>query len=119
MVNLKPVVLGALKNSAELTQQLGTGTKVHFHYPPDFINLPCVTYRQEDNEGELYADDEEIGSRISFIIDVWGKQSLSTIVDTVDGIMKDLGFYRTVCTDLFEADTKIYHVAMRFITLAE
>lgn len=121
MVNLKPVVFEALINSTELAQQLGTGTRIHFQYPLGFDdnNLPCITYKEEDNVGELFADDEELGANISFIIDVWGKQSISAIIIKVNEIMNGLGFYRVKSQDLYENDTQIYHKAMRFITLAD
>lgn len=112
-------VLAALKNNTALMQELGAGTRIHYNHPADFKVLPCLSYRQEDNIGELFADDEEIGSRISYIIDCWGIWNLDRICELVNDAMESIGFYRTQVINLYEHDTKINHVALKFVTLAD
>jgi hypothetical protein len=119
MINLKPMVVAALKNNLELKQLIGDGERIHFHYPPNFNILPCISYREDENTGALFADDMEVGSKIGFVIDVWGKQSLSAICQAVDFLMTELGFVRIDAPDLYENDTKIHHKPMQYETLAD
>lgn len=110
MQNLKPAVLSALQTATALS----TLTGFYFSYPPDFTNLPLLSYFEVSNVGDLFADDQEIGSEIIFQIDLWGKASLSNYAIAVDSAMATLDFTRIYATDLYETDTKIFHKAMRF-----
>jgi hypothetical protein len=110
MQNLKSTVLTALQTASALSTLKG----FDFHYPDTFNNLPRLSYFQADNTANLYADEEEVGSEIIFQIDLWGKASLSTYQTAVNDVMASLDFERISSPDLFEKDTKIHHIAMRF-----
>ncbi len=110
MQNLKPIVLTALQTAPALS----TLTGFYFHRPPDFTDLPLLTYFEVDNVPDLFADDQEIGSEIVFQIDLWGKASLSAYALAVDTVMTGLDFVRVSAQDLYETDTNIYHKAMRY-----
>ncbi len=110
MQNIKTTVLTALQTATALS----TLTGFYFQYPPDFTDLPLLTYFEVDNIGNLYADDQEIGSEIVFQIDLWSQASLSSYALAVDDIMTGLGFARITSQDLYEVDTKIYHKVMRY-----
>lgn len=110
MQNIKATVLTALQTATALSTIQG----FYFFHPPDFTNLPVLSYFEVDNIGSLYADNQEIGSEIIFQIDLWGKTSLSNLALGVDSAMTTLDFTRTSAQDLYEQDTKIYHKAMRY-----
>ena len=110
MQNIKSTVLTALQTATALS----TLTGFYFQYPPDFTNLPLLSYFEVDNIGNLYADDQEIGSEIIFQVDLWGKTSLSNYALAVNSAMVSLDFARIQSLDLYESSTKIYHKAMRF-----
>lgn len=110
MQNLKSTVLTALQTATALSTLQG----FYFFHPPDFTTLPVLSYFEVDNIGNLYADDQEIGSEIVFQIDLWGKTSLSNYALAVNSAMASLDFARITAQDLYEQDTKIYHKAMRF-----
>lgn len=110
MQNLKTNVLTALQTATALS----TLTGFFFQYPPDFTNLPLLSYFELDNTGDLYADDQEIASEIIFQIDLWGKTSLSNYANAVNSAMVSLDFARMQSQDLYEVDNRIYHKAMRF-----
>ena len=110
MQNLKSTVLSALQTATALS----TLTGFYFQYPPDFINLPMLSYFEVDNTGSLYADDQEIGSEITFQIDLWGRAGLSNYKNAVNTIMTGLGFSRKASPDQYEKDAQIYHSPMRF-----
>jgi hypothetical protein len=110
MQNLKTNVLTALQTATALSALTG----FYFQYPSNFTNLPCLSYFEVTNIGNLFADDQEIGSEIIFQVDLWGKASLSTYADAVGTAMSSIDFSRIYCTDLYDNDSKIYHKAMRF-----
>lgn len=110
MQNLKSTVATALQTATALS----TLTDFYFYHPTDFTNLPCLSYFEVDNRGNLFADNQEIGSEIIFQIDLWGKTSLSDYAVAVNSAMVTLDFVRTSSNDLYESDTKIHHKAMRF-----
>lgn len=112
MISIKSAVLTALQTSTALSTLYGQ--KFYFHYPTDFINLPVGSYFELDNIGNLYADNQEIGSEIIFQIDLWGKSSLTNYALGVDSAMTTLDFTRITSQDLYEPDTKIFHKSMRY-----
>jgi len=110
MQNIKSTVLSALQTATALS----TLTGFYFQYPTAFTNLPLLSYFELGNVGNLYADNQEIGSEIIFQVDLWGKTSLSNYALAVDSAMTTLDFVRIFATDLFEVDTQIFHKSMRF-----
>ncbi|MHB1652341.1 MAG: tail completion protein gp17 [Desulfitobacteriaceae bacterium] len=118
MISLKPQVLSALKANAPLVALLG-GHHIYFQVAPDAKQFPRITFFEMTNRGSVFADDTEIGSDISFQMDVWSKGNTTTIALEVDKTMKSLGFSRDSATDLYEDDIGIYHKAMRFSTTVE
>ncbi|MDD5016543.1 MAG: hypothetical protein PHO15_00410 [Eubacteriales bacterium] len=110
MENLKVTVLTALQTASALSAMTG----FYFQYPPSFTSFPMLSYFQLDNIETLPADDIELGSEIIFQIDLWGKASLSTLSIGVSDVMQTLGFQRLSAQDMYETDTKIYHIPMRF-----
>ncbi len=112
MQNLKPTVLTALQTATALSTL--QGEKFHFFHPPSFEVLPIGSYFELSNTGDLYADDQEIGSEVIFQIDLWGKTSLSDLAIGVDDTMTGIDFARTSSVDLYEQDTKIFHKSMTY-----
>ncbi len=110
MQNLKSTVLSALQTATALS----TLTGFYFQYPPSFTALPLLSYFEVDNIGNLFADNQEIGSEIVFQIDLWSKSSLSAYALAVDAVMTGLDFVRVSAQDLYEDAEHIYHKAMRY-----
>lgn len=113
MINLKPDVVLALKNDAELVSLLG-GPRIYFQVAPNPDEFPRVTYYEQDNRPSLWGDNRELGSEITFVVDIWAKASTTAIADAVDRVMASLGFVREFAGDLYEQDTQVYHKAMRY-----
>lgn len=116
MLSIKSAVVTALQTSTALSTLLGTGQRIFFHFPDDnhISTFPRITYFEIDNTGSLYADDQEVASEFYYQIDLWSKASLTAIAKEVDTIMTGLDFVRISAPDLYEADTKIQHKAMRY-----
>lgn len=116
MQSIKSAVLTALQTSTALTTLLGSGTRIFFQYPDSAGStlFPRITYFELDNFGNLFADDQEVGSEIDYQIDVWSKASTTAIAKEVDSIMTALDFVRQSAPDLYETDTKIFHKPMTY-----
>lgn len=111
MINLKPQILKKLEEISDV--------EVSFIYPEKWSNLdkkPAISYYEMDNSISSKADDEEYSSNIAIQIDIWTKSSSksSEIAIQVNEKMEELEFERTLATDLYEQETKIYHKTMRF-----
>lgn len=111
MINLKPQILKKLQEISNI--------EVSYFYPQKWNNLdkkPAISYYEMDNSMCSKADDEEYSSNIAIQIDIWAKSpsKCSELAIEVNDKMEDLEFERTLATDLFEQETKIYHKTMRF-----
>lgn len=105
MINVKPYIYKALKE---------TGYDTYFHYPENFTKLPAISYYELDNSTRFKEDGEDKIAKITYAIDIWNTGSTSDIVEAVDKKMMELGFSRTACADLYEAESKIHHKAIRY-----
>jgi hypothetical protein len=112
MQTIKSAVLTALQSNSALSTLYGN--KFYFQYPPDFLNMPVGSYFELSNIGDLFADNQEIGSEIIFQIDLWGKSSLTNYALGVDSAMTSLDFFRIQSIDLYEKEDKVYHKSMRY-----
>lgn len=111
MKNLKPQILEKLEEISDV--------EVSYFYPQKWTNLdkkPAISYYEMDNSVSSGADVEEYSSNIAIQVDVWAKSSskCSKLAIEVNSKMEELGFERTLATDLYEQETKIYHKTMRF-----
>lgn len=113
MINLKTNVVSALKNDTTLTGLLG-GPRIYFQLASNADEFPRITYYEQDNRATLYGDSQEIGSEITFVIDIWAKASTTAIADAVNRVMVGLGFVREFAGDLYEQDTGVFHKNMRY-----
>lgn len=76
---------------------------------------PAITFFVYNEQGELYADNQELLTGYYIQIDVWSKDNYTNIVYEVMKTMMQAGYRRTSSADLYESDTKIYHKAIRFV----
>lgn len=76
---------------------------------------PYITYFCYNEQGELYAEGEEIATGYYIQVDIWSKskeyEALATQVKT---LLIAAGFNREYACDLYESGTKIFHKVMRF-----
>jgi len=112
MQNEKTTVLTALQTASAITTIVSA--RIYFLYPPDFAILPSISYFELSNIGNLYADNQEIGSEIIYQIDSWSKASLSALALAIDDVMTGIDFTRIQSIDLFENDSRIHHKSMRY-----
>lgn len=122
MLELKSELLQALGANSTLISLLG-GSNIYQMVAPDPTQFPRITFFEMTNIDDRYADDAVWSSEIHMQIDVWHTASTSAIALAVDQTMKSLKYQRTSATDLYEHDTtldvKIFHKAMRYVTIRE
>jgi hypothetical protein len=87
--------------------------------PTYFLNYtgnvyPHITFFEVNQNGAIFADDEEEKTVHSIQIDIWSKGNYENLVNRVKSELAKLGFRRTVETDLYENTPNIYHKVLRF-----
>jgi hypothetical protein len=113
VIDLKSTIVSSLK--ADDTLKSLISDRVIFMAKKDDTDLPCITYREENNTPALSPfGSPEPAVWVTFVIDIWSKGDTSTIASAVDAVMRGLGLIREFSADLYEQDTKVYHKSMRF-----
>ena len=74
-----------------------------------------ITFFTYLEQGEEFADDEEIVTGHYIQVDVWSKGNYMEVVNEVKERMKQAGFRRRSEYELYEKDTKIFHKVLRFV----
>lgn len=67
-----------------------------------------------NEQGELFADNDEISTQYNIQIDIYSKSDYTTLVASVKNALKAVGFKRTYAIDIYENDTNLYHKSLRF-----
>lgn len=119
MLNVKSELLTALQNNTNLISLLG-GNKIYQVIGPDATEFPRITFFEMTNIDRTYSDDAVWSSEIHIQIDIWNQgANTSAIALEVDKTMKGLNYQRTSSTDLYEFEERVFHKAMRYVTIRE
>lgn len=106
----------ALRNDKELSKLAvgGFHNKVAMQDAP----FPRVVYTELNNRPTQHADNEERKATVNFQVSVFtDAQTIvneNAMIKAVDRIMKSLEYGKYDQQGLYETDTKIYHVALRY-----
>lgn len=73
-----------------------------------------ITFFEFNQNGKLYADDQEIRASHSVQVNIWSKGDYTELATQVKEKLIEVGFTRTFETELYEDDTKTYHKVFRF-----
>ncbi|GGN59317.1 tail completion protein gp17 [Oceanobacillus indicireducens] len=109
-------LLSALRNDEELA----TLSKGGFHnlVAKQDAPFPRIVYSQLNNRPTVYADGEEVRATVNFQVSIFtDSESIiheKAMIKAVDRIMKSLEYGKYDHQPLFETDTKLYHVALRY-----
>lgn len=91
--------------------------KVYFLHATSPV-LPYVEYEIVDEYGEEFEENEEKHTTYTIQLDIFSQGDYTNIEEKIKEKMKNSGFDRNTCADLWEQDTSLFHKAMRFsITL--
>lgn len=101
MINIKSVIVSALKNDALLISLLEDEQRIYHTGSVQEAKLPCVTYFELDNDVLEKGDETELASKVTYQFDIWQKSGSSTseIALAVDRIMTSLGGTRERAPD--------------------
>jgi len=103
-------------SSEVFTALSATGYNISYAYPQEGVSLPCVSFYEASNREYAQASGNEYLTEVEYSIDVWGytPETNATMGSAIDVKMAALGLKRTFSHDLYEADTRIHHKAMRY-----
>ena len=107
MINIKPLILQTLELVPGVNQ-------VCYAWPDDFEDIPCITYKIEDNSVNTKTDKVEKLTNIRFQIDVWtiSASDNSTLAGLVDAMFQEMGFERNLYNDF--KDGAYVHGVMKY-----
>lgn len=104
MINIKPVIYKELQKVAD---------NVTDTYPDDWENFPVVIFLEEQNKPGEWYDEKERKSNIRYKVDIFDKDSTSSLAVEIDKIFASLGLRRTDCQDVPDP-SHFRHKLMRF-----
>lgn len=88
--------------------------KIYLLKAPDNTVAPYIEYEVLNEEGSLYAENEEIETGYRIQIDVFTKGSYTAIVKTIKNVMKENEFTKEFGGSLYEEGPKLFHYILRF-----
>lgn len=104
MINIKPVIYKELQKVAD---------NVTDTYPDDWENFPVVIFLEEQNKPGEWYNEKERKSNIRYKVDIFDKDSTSSLAVEIDKIFASLGLRRTDCQDVPDP-SHLRHKLMRF-----
>lgn len=115
MINVRPLIVGALEGNQELIDLLG-GPWIYHLKAPDAATFPRITYFELNNYDSDYADDAGIASRVHMQVSIWTQKAaeLPLIGAEVDRSLVDIGFTRSTAFEMYEDDIEVFHLALRY-----
>lgn len=88
--------------------------KIFLLKAPNNTTAPYIEYEVLNEEGSLYAENQEIETNYRIQIDVFTKGSYAAIVKAIKNVMKENGFMKEFGGSLYEEDSKLFHYILRF-----
>lgn len=90
------------------------GNKIYLLKAPDNTVAPYIEYEILNENGSLYAENEELATTYIVQIDVFTKGSYTAIVKVIKKLMKENGFMKEFGGSQYEEDSKLFHYVLRF-----
>lgn len=89
-------------------------SKIYLLKAPDNTSAPYIEYEILDEDGSIYAENEEISTTYRIQVDIFTKTSYTAIVKIIKRIMKENGIIKEFGGSLYEEKTKLFHYVLRF-----
>src|SRR5699024_4849621 len=109
-------LFSALRNDEELSNLAVGG--YHNRVAKQDAPFPRVVYTRLDNTPTKYADGDEVKATVNFQVSVFTDGQTvnkeTQMIKAIDRIMKVLEYGKYDEQPLYETDTKLYHVALRY-----
>lgn len=88
--------------------------KIYLLKAPNNTIAPYIEYEVLNEEGSLFAENEEIETNYRIQIDIFAKGSYTAIVKAIKNVMKENDFMKEFGGSLYEKDSKLFHYILRF-----
>ncbi|MBX9184478.1 prohead protease [Clostridium sp. K04] len=88
--------------------------KIYLLKAPNNTIAPYIEYEILNEEGSLFAENEEIETNYRIQIDVFTKGSYASIVKVIKNVMKENDFIKEFRGSLYEENPKLFHYILRF-----
>ncbi len=88
--------------------------KIYLLRAPDNTRAPYVEYEILEEEGSMYAENEEIQTRYNIQIDIFTDGNYVEIAKKIKQVMQEQGFTKTYGGSKYEEETKLFHYILRF-----
>lgn len=88
--------------------------KIYLLKAPDNTKAPYIEYEVLNENGAMYAENEEVATTYIVQIDVFAKGSYAAIVKAIKNAMKENGFMKEFGGSRYEEDSKLFHYILRF-----
>lgn len=111
-MNIKNYLLNVLKNKEII--DLLPDKKVFFLHANNPNKKLYLEYEIINEFGAEYSEGNEDFTSYIVQIDIFSIGDYTELEEAVKKHMKNNGFNREMCADMYEKDTQLYHKAMRF-----
>ncbi len=88
--------------------------KIYLLKAPDNTKAPYIEYEVLNENGSMYAENEEVATIFIVQIDVFTKESYAEIVKAIKNVMKENGLMKEFGGSRYEEDSKLFHYVLRF-----
>lgn len=112
MITLKDRVFAALNGACDF---------VIYGLPDDLIALPRIVWRESRNRRHAQADGREYLAELNYTLDIFAEtpEAAAEIFSDADERMAQAGFRRESAEEIFENDTGVAHINLRYRALAD
>ncbi|MBT2696346.1 hypothetical protein J7E79_02705 [Bacillus sp. ISL-40] len=73
-----------------------------------------IRFFEYNQNGALHGDDQELKSAHFIQVDIFSKGDYTELTNQVKQKLKEIGFIRTMETEMYERDTDFFHKVIRF-----
>lgn len=110
----------------ELTQDVyaalqSVHTLVYYQHPGVLTQFPCVIFFESGNDVFARADGEAYLHEIEFTLEIYAltPEIAHKLSASADEKLREMGFSRAYCCDLFDDDTRAHRRVMRYRALCD
>ena len=96
-------------------------TLVSYQHPAAMTQFPCVIFFESGNDVHARADGAPFLHEVEYTLEIFAlsPEVTHTLGAAADEKMRELGFIRSYCCDLFDDDSRAHRRVMRYRALCD
>ncbi|MBR5232342.1 MAG: hypothetical protein IKW00_08895 [Clostridia bacterium] len=96
-------------------------TLVSYHHPAVMTQFPCLIFFESGNDVHARADGKAYLHEIEYTLEIYAlsPEIAHSLSAAADEKMRELGFSRSYCCDLFDDDSRAHRRVMRYRALCD